>query len=350
MIGSSIITTPGDLRLTIVTIENESCRVVLTDIGARILELHVPDRAGRLADVVLGRHSYDELIGDPCYFGVTAGRYANRIRRGHLEIDGETFAVTTNEGANHVHGGRQGFDSHFWDSSVDPEQDRVIFSRRSPDGEEGYPGNLDTTVTYRLDGPALEITIESVTDQATVTNIVNHAYFNMAGHDSGTILNQLLQVEGGFYTPVDPELIPTGEILDVTGTPFDFRTPTPVGQNINRVVNAGAGRKTSQNPGYDHNWVLAGTQMRKVGSLSDPDSGRRLTLVTDQPGVQIYVGGYLEGFSAKGDLDAYGAFAGLTVEMQTFPDSVHQSHFPQRTLRPGETYLNRVRYEFSVLD
>ena len=335
----SFTTTAGDHDITITTITNDVCRVVLTDLGARILELHAPDRDGVLADVVLGRKSYDELPRDPYYFGVTAGRYANRIREGRFEIDGTKHAVTPNEGANHVHGGPRGFDTHVWSTALDPERDSVTFLRRSPDGEEGYPGNLDAHVTYTLDGAALEIRIEAETDRPTLVNLVNHAYFNLAGHDSGTVLEQVLQVDASTYTPVDAELLPTGEILSVAGTPFDFRTETPIGKNVAAVDNAG----------YDHNWVLDGVGMRQVATLTDPASGRRLTLVTDQPGIQVYAGGYLEGASAKGDLDTYAAFAGVTAEMQTFPDSINHAHFPQRVLRPGETYVNVVRYEFSVV-
>ena len=335
----SFTATAGDHDITIVTISNDVCRVVLTDLGARLLELHVPDRDGALADVVLGRKAYDELPRDPYYFGVTAGRYANRIREGRFAIDGTEHAVTRNEGQNHVHGGDRGFDTYVWSTDLHPERDSVTFSRQSPDGEEGYPGTLDARVTYTLDGADLEIRIEAETDQPTIVNLVNHAYFNLAGHDSGTVLDQLLQVDAASYTPVDAELLPTGEILSVEGTAFDFRTETPIGKHIDAVDNAG----------YDHNWVLDGEGMRQVATLTDPASGRRLTLVTDQPGIQVYAGGYLEGASAKGDLETYAAFAGVTAEMQTFPDSINHAHFPQRVLRPGETYVNVVRYEFSVV-
>lgn len=336
----SLTATAGDHEITVITISNESCRVVLTDLGARILELHAPDRDGAFADVVLGRKSYDELPGDPYYFGVTAGRYANRIREGRFAIDGEQFAVTANEGKNHVHGGERGFDTRVWSTELDPDGDSVTFSLRSADGDEGYPGNLDARVVYTLDGASLDIRIEAETDRPTIVNLVNHAYFNLAGHDSGTVLDQVLQVDGSFYTPIDDELLPTGEVLAVAGTPYDFLQPTPIGKNIDAVEHAG---------GFDHNWVLDGVGMRQVATLTDPLSGRCLTLVTDQPGIQVYAGGYVGGASAKGDLDAYATYAGVTAEMQTFPDSINQAHFPQRVLRPGETYVNRVRYEFSVV-
>ncbi|KQV75490.1 hypothetical protein ASC61_11000 [Aeromicrobium sp. Root344] len=335
----SFTATAGDQQITVVTISNDQCRVVLTDLGARILELHAPDRDGVLADVVLGRTSYDELPGDQYYFGVTAGRYANRIRKGRFAIDGIDHEVTRNEGENHVHGGRRGFDTYVWSTELDAARDAVTFTHTSPDGDEGYPGTLESRVTYTLDGSALEIRIEAETDRPTIVNLVNHAYFNLAGHDSGTVLDQVLQVDAGAYTPVDAELLPTGEVLSVARTPYDFREPTPIGAHIDEVDNAG----------YDHNWVLDGDGMRRVATLTDPPSGRRLTLVTDQPGIQVYAGGYLEGASAKGDLGTYAAFAGVTAEMQTFPDSINHPEFPQRVLRPGETYVNVVRYEFSVV-
>jgi aldose 1-epimerase len=333
---------------TVVTISNDECRAVLTDLGARLLELHVPDRDGVLADVVLGRATLEETATDPNYMGSTAGRYANRIREGRFLLDGTPRQVTCNEGRNHLHGGARGFDQHVWGTRSDPGRDEVTFTLVSPDGEEGYPGTLTTRVTYRLTGRTLDIGIEATTDRTTVVNIVHHSYFNLGGADSGSVLEHLLQLNSSFYIPVDDELLPTGEVLAVGGTPFDFRRPTPIGTHVHEVQHSGAGRVATDGAGYDHNWVLDGTGMREAAVVEDPRSGRRLTMSTNQPGVQVYVGGYLEGVTAKPPLREYGAFAGLTLETQTFPDSVNHSHFPQPVLRPGETYLNEVRLEFST--
>ncbi|MGW4332054.1 aldose epimerase family protein [Rhodococcus koreensis] len=338
-----------NVDITLITLSNDQCRAVLTDAGARLLELHVPDADGNLADVVLGRATLEETVTDPNYFGATAGRYANRIRAGKFPLDGVLQQVTCNEGANHLHGGARGFDRHLWSTQLGADGNSVTFWRISPDGEEGFPGTLTTRVTYRLEGRALAIEIEATTDQTTVANIVNHAYFNLGGHDSGPVLEHLLQIHGSHYIPVDDELLPTGEVRAVEGTAFDFRTPTPIGKNLHQVDHAGAGRTTTDAAGYDHNWVLDGTGMREIATLTDPKSRRRLTVSTNQPGVQVYVGGYLDGVTAKAPADQYAAFGGLTFETQTFPDAVNHSHFPQATLNPGETYLNRIRYDFSTV-
>ncbi|WP_037062965.1 aldose epimerase family protein [Pseudonocardia acaciae] len=329
---------------TVVTISNEHCTAVLTDLGARLLELHVPDRDGALADVVLGRPTLAQSATDPNYMGSTAGRYANRIRDGRFVLDGTPHQLTRNEGRNHLHGGERGFDRQAWRVTTRPDRDEVTFHLVSPDGDEGYPGTLTTSVTYRLTGPALDIEIEATTDRATVVNIVHHSYFNLGGADSGSVLDHLLWLNSSFYTPVDDELLPTGEVLAVAGTPFDFRTPTPIGKHLHEVQ-----RTSDRGAGYDHNWVLAGTGMREVATVEDPRSGRRMAMSTDQPGVQVYVGGYLDGVTAKPPLPEYRAFAGLTFEAQTFPDSVNHSHFPQPVLRPGQAYRNRSRFEFSTV-
>lgn len=340
------------LDINLITLENDDCRAVLTDCGARLLELHVPDARGRRADVVLGRGTFEECVADSNYMGSTAGRYANRIREGKFTLEGHPQQVTCNEGPNHIHGGAQGFDRHVWSTQLDPNADAVTFWRVSPHGEEGFPGTLTTQVKYQLTGRALTIEIEAATDRTTVANIVNHAYFNLGGHSSGSVLGHLLQLNSSFYTPVDDELLPTGEVLTVDGTPFDFRVPTPIGQNIDQVDNAGGhvtGDGSENKAGYDHNWVIEGSGMRKAASLTDPESGRCMIVHTNQPGVQIYSGGYLGGVTAKAPASRYEAFAGVTFETQTFPDSVNHSHFPQAVLRPGEVYRNSIRYEFSTV-
>lgn len=299
------------LEVDVITMSNDVCRAVLTNLGARLVELHVPDRDGNLADVVLQRPSLEDMATDDNYMGSTAGRYANRIRDGKLVIGGTPVQLSLNEGANHLHGGLRGFDRHSWSTELAPDGSAVTFWRISPNGEEGYPGTLTTSVTYRLEESALSIDIRAATDAAD-------------------------------------DLLPTGEVLAVEGTPFDFRKPRPVGENMAEVSNAGAGRVTQGGTGYDHNWVLEGTGMREVVFITDPRSGRRLTMSTNQPGVQLYVGGYLDGVTGKAPAGEYQAFAGLTLETQTFPDAVNHSHFPQAELHPGQTYLNSMRFVFSA--
>ena len=337
------------VEVDLITLSSQTCTAVLTNLGARLVELHVPDRDGQLADIVLQRPALDDMAADENYMGSTAGRYANRIRDGKLVIDGQPVQLSVNEGRNHLHGGLRGFDRHVWSTELAADGNAVTFWRIAADGEEGYPGRLTVSVTYRLEDSALSIDIQATTDAPTVVNIVHHSYFNLGGHQSGTILDHLLEMRSSFYTPVDDDLLPTGEILAVEGTPFDFRRPTPIGENIGQVVNAGAGRTTNSGVGYDHNWVLEGAGMRETAVVTEPRSGRRLTLFTNQPGVQLYVGGYLEGVTAKAPAGKYPAFAGLTLETQTFPDGVNHSHFPAADLRPGESYLNRMRLEFSTV-
>lgn len=340
--------TVNGVEVDVITMTDGAWKAVLTNLGARLIELHVPDESGTSADVVLQRSSLTEMATDDNYFGATAGRYANRIEAGRFDLDGRTVQLSLNEGGNHLHGGTTGFDRHLWQTRVSDEGDTVTFSRTSHDGEEGYPGNLRTEVSYTLAPPALDITIRASTDAPTLANVVNHAYFNVAGHDSGTVLDHLVQIHSSFYTPVDDELLATGEIRTVEQTPFDFRTATPIGGRLHDVSNAAAGRSTDEPAGYDHNWVLDGRGMREVFQVTDPATRRRLTMSTNQPGLQFYVGGYLKGVTAKAPLETYPAFAGFTLETQTFPGSPNHAHFPAARLDPGQTYLNSVRLEFST--
>ena len=333
----------------LITLTDGVYRAVVTNLGARLVELHVPDRDGVLADIVLQRPSLADMAHDDTYMGSTAGRFANRIRAGTFDIDGSTVQLSINEGRNHLHGGVRGFDRRLWSIDGTPDEREVTFWRVSPDGEEGYPGTLTASVTYRLEGSALTVDIRATTDARTVANIVHHSYFNLAGHDSGTILDHEVELRASHYLPVDGELLPTGEVRAVAGTPFDFRTPTPIGQRIAEVDNSGAGRATGDVVGYDHNWVLDGSGMREVLIATEPVSGRRLSLSTNQPGLQLYVGGYLAGVSGKAPAGSYRAFAGFTPETQYFPDSVNHPHFPDATLSPGQTYHNSIRFDFSVI-
>lgn len=312
-----------------ITLANGACTAVFTDLGARLLELHVPDAHGTLADVVLGRPSLAEV--DEAYMGATVGRCANRIRDGRVEIDGVPIRLSRNEGDNHLHGGSRGFDRMIW--SAAEEDDAVVFSRTSPAGEEGYPGALAVSVTYRLVGTSLSVDVRATTDASTIVNVVHHSYVNLAGHDAGTVADHVLLVRGSAYLPVDGALLPTGEIRPVAGTPFDFRTPAPIGATGVDV---------------DHTWVLDGAGTREVAVLVDPGSGRRMSVSTDQPGLQVYAGGHLGGLTAKGSAGTYRAGAGVALEAQHFPDTPNHRHFPSIALRPGETYASTVRFDFSA--
>lgn len=332
-----------------ITLRSDACTAVVTDLGARLLECHVPDRAGDVADVVLGRPTGEETYSDRHYMGATAGRYAGRIARGRFHLDGRDYQLATNEGVNHLHGGVRGFDQDCWSVAIAPDEEAVTFSRISPDGEEGFPGEVTSRVTYRLDGNVLHISMSAVTDEATLVRLVHHSYFNLAGHDSGTVLDHELQLSSSHYIVTDPELLPNGEIASVRGTPFDFLDTHTIGERIDDVVNTGAGRVSEGSAGYDNSWVLDGAGFRTVGSLRDPASGRRLELATDQRGLCVYTGGYLAGYTAKGDrIESYEPFAGVTLETTAFPDDINQAHFPSPILRPGETYHNEMRLTFSA--
>jgi aldose 1-epimerase len=337
------------IEIQTVTLTDGIYRAVVTDLGARLIELHVPDKNGVLADVVLQRPSLADMAHDDNYMGSTAGRYANRIRAGKFDIAGSSVQLTLNEGTNHLHGGRRGFDRKIWSIEEPHDEREVTFWRISPDGEEGYPGALTTGVTYRLEAATLTVDIRATTDAPTIANIVHHSYFNLAGHNAGTILDHELEIRSSHYLPVDDELLPTGEVRPVAGTPFDFRTPTPIGKNIAEVDNSGAGRPTGEIVGYDHNWVLDGNGMREVLVATDPASGRRLTLSTNLPGLQLYVGGYLEGVTGKAPVNSYPAFAGFTLETQYFPDSVNHPGFPDPRLNPGQEFHNRIRFDFTAI-
>jgi aldose 1-epimerase len=314
-------------------------RVVLMTYGARLAQLWVPDRGGVLADIVLGHdslHDWQTLGG---YLGATCGRYSNRIADGRFVLDGHPVQVDQNEGAQHLHGGAQGFDRKHW--QIDSHSDtQVTFSTTSPAGEMGYPGALVAKVTYRLAGMGLGIEMTAQTDAPTVVNMVNHAYFNLAGQGSGDVLAQQLRVEAAFYLPVDARLIPTGEVLSVTGTAFDLRTSRAIGAPL-----PGPG-------GFDHNLCLSAPLgadgLRPCLEAVDPASGRRMRLATSEPGVQLYTGAHFDGTPGKAGA-RYPRFAGFAVETQRFPDSPNRPHFPTARLEAGQTYRHRMQFDFSPL-
>jgi aldose 1-epimerase len=317
--------------------------------GATLISLMVPDAQGAVADVVLGYDTLEGYRASKTYFGVTAGRYGNRIRRGVLSLDGHSYQLSTNEGKNHLHGGRNGFDRKIWRGEALPESCAVRLVYRSPDGEEGYPGTLDLAVTYALGENGLfTVEIRAKTDRATVCNPVHHTYWNLGGHDSGDVLGHRLAFSSDFYTPVDAELLATGEIRSVAGTPFDFRSPKTIGADLARIENPGGGLSADAAGGYDHNFVLRGDvgAMKLCVRAADPKSGRGMELTTSEPGVQFYTGGYLEPSIVGKGGQGYCRYGGFTLETQKFPCSPEFGHFPSARLEAGQDYRHRMEFRF----
>lgn len=314
----------------------------LTNYGARVTELHVPDRKGQLANVTLGFDHFAGYLGDQPYFGTIVGRVVNRIARGTFKIAGKTYQITTNIGPNTLHGGKIGIDRALWKSTPIDREDGpgVDFSHTSPDGDQGFPGNLAVAARYTLTHDnALRVELEASTDRTTPVNLSNHAYFNLAGAGSGLIYDHVLTLHASHYTPVNEELIPTGEIRPVAGTIMDFTKPTPIGQRIHDVPGGG----------YDHNYVLHHVTGKPilVAKTYDPTSGRTMDVLTTQPGIQFYAGNSLDGSftGLGGKYVKHGAFC---LETQHFPDSVNHPHFPSTLLRPGETYRHTTIYKFGT--
>ena len=315
--------------------------------GARLTQMSVPGRDGTMADIVLGFDDVASYAATDTYFGATCGRYGNRIKDGHFILDGEGVQVTRNEGSNHLHGGQQGFDKRIWTAYPNEADDSVTFSLVSHHDEEGFPGDLAVTAKYTLTGDnRLLIAMSGVSERATILNMVHHSYWNVAGHASGNLFDQHLTVEADFYTPVDAQLMTTGEVLKVAGSPFDFSAPKPIGRDLHAVANAGVGHL--EGGGYDHNWVLRGSGpgLRPVATLWDPKSGRGFDLASTEPGVQIYTGGYLSASVIGKGAQAYCPYAGLTFETQKFPDSPNFAHFPTTRVSPGEVYDHRMAFRF----
>jgi aldose 1-epimerase len=319
--------------------------------GGTILSVRVPDRDGATADVTLGLDALADYERDRRYLGALIGRYANRIAGGRFTLDGTEHAVTRNDGANHLHGGRRGFHAAVWD--VEPFADGgavgAALRHTSPDGEDGYPGTLRVRVTYTLT-PRDELVVDyhAVTDRATPVSLTHHAYFNLAGHDAGDVLGHELTLAASRYTPVGAGLIPTGELRDVRGTPFDFTAPRALGARIDA-----RDEQLRLAGGYDHNFALDGRGAPDAPGFAarvvEPTRGRVLEVHTSEPGLQLYTGNSLAGVVGKHGA-AYVAHGGLALETQRFPDSPNHSHFPSAVLRPGEEFVSRTVYRFSTLE
>jgi len=314
--------------------------VSITNYGGIVTSIRVPDNDGNFEDVVLGFDDLEKYKAGHPFFGAIAGRYANRIANGQFELNGIVYELARNNGENHLHGGNEGFDKKLWDAEVNEDENSVTLSYLSPDGEEGYPGNLDVDVTYTLtEDNELQIDYHATTDKATVVNLTNHSYFNLSGDPSQGILDHLLTIQADRYTPVDEGLIPTGELRPVEGTAFDFTEPETVGARIESIP-----------PGYDHNYVLnnPNSGVRKIATVEHEESGRIMEVYTDQPGVQLYTGNFLDGSITGHHGVPIEQYAALCLETQTFPDSPNKPDFPSPVLNPGETYETTTIYQFKV--
>jgi aldose 1-epimerase len=306
--------------------------VSIINYGGAVTSLRTPDRDGVFGDIVLGFDTLDEYVSNPRYFGALIGRHANRIARGRFTLNGVEYQLPANNGANHLHGGLKGFDKRVWNASVG--DDVLSLSYFSKDGEEGYPGNVEAFVDYRLNGNELSIEYRASTDRDTIVNLTNHSYFNLKG--DGTILEHELTLNADSYTPVSDDLIPTGEIKPVTGTPMDFRSGRAIGSEIRFIS------------GYDHNFVLNDWDgsLRSAVNLYEPVSGRVLEILTTEPGMQFYSGNFLDGsFIGKNGV-AYVKYAGLCLEPQHFPDAPNHSNFPSTVLRHEEEYRQSTILRF----
>lgn len=317
--------------------------------GGRITSLKVPDKDGKLENVVLGFDSLEEYESENPYFGALIGRFGNRIARGKFSLDGEEYILATNDGSNHLHGGSTGFDKVVWiaetlESSENPSLKLTYLSK---DGEEGYPGNLNIAIIYTLrEDNSVKVSYRATTDKKTIVNLTQHSYFNLTGNFSNDVLNHEVVIDADNYLPVNETLIPTGEIRNVVGTPFDFRTAKNIGKEINQDD-----EQLKIGSGYDHCWVLNGQKghMHFASSAYDQKSGRLMEVFSEEPGVQFYTGNFLDGTLNNPAGGTYKKRTGFCLETQHFPDTPNQvGNFPSVTLDPDETYISKTIFKFSV--
>lgn len=323
----------------------DNMEVCITNFGGRIVSVMVPDKDGQMRDVVLGFDSIQDYISKPSDFGASIGRYANRINQGKFTLDGVEYQLPRNNYGHCLHGGPQGFQYRVFDA-VQPNPQEVELTYVAKDGEEGFPGNITCKVLMKLtDDNAIDIRYEAETDKPTIVNMTNHSYFNLDG-DAGSNADHLLTVDADYYTPVDSTFMTTGEIASVEGTPMDFRTPTPVGARINDYAFV----QLKNGNGYDHNWVLnaKGDINRKAASLKSPKTGILLDVYTNEPGVQVYAGNFLDGSLTGKKGITYNQRASVCLETQKYPDTPNKSEWPSAVLRPGEKYMSQCIFKFSV--
>jgi aldose 1-epimerase len=365
---------PSGTPVTLFTLSNASgMEVRAMNYGGIILSLKVPDRDGVLGDIALGYDDLEGYLEETPYFGAIIGRYGNRIAKGRFELDGTEYTLAVNDGENHLHGGLVGFDKVVWDAEGfrSDEGVGILFSRTSPHGEEGYPGNLSVEVRYTLtEENTLIFDYRATTDAPTPVNLTQHTYFNLAGHDSGDVLGHRITINAHHFTPVDQGLIPTGELAPVAGTPFDFLSLQEIGSRIHQDD-----PQVALGGGYDHNFVLGQSgegplvrvdqegrtgwvaevpegleSLTPAARVVEPTSGRIMELFTSEPGLQFYSGNFLDGTITGKDGAVYHHRNGFCMETQHFPDSPNQSGFPSTILRPGEEYRSRTAYLFSVAE
>jgi len=333
-------------KVHIYSLDNSSgMKVGIIDYGGTIVSIEVSGKNGKTADVALGYDTLEQYIEGDVFLGALVGRHANRIEDAEFELNGKVYHLAKNDNGNHLHGGVKGFDKAVWQSEIidGPDGQALQLKYRSPDGEENYPGNLDVKVVYTLtDANELKIDYFAVSDKDTVVNLTNHSYFDLSGHEHGSILKHQLRINADKFTVIDDEGIPTGEIRDVKGTPMDFTVLTPVGEDIDSPDEQIACGK-----GYDHNWVLkvSGNKPEFAAVLYDPESGRRMEVYTDKPGVQFYSGNFLKGSKGKGGA-VYNKRSGLCLETQYFPNAMKHKHFPSPVLKAGDEYRFTTIYKF----
>jgi aldose 1-epimerase len=337
---------PDGRQVDLYTLTNKNgVEVGITNFGGIVVSIKVPDRSGKMADVVLGYDSLDGYVNDKAYFGALVGRYANRIAHAQFTLDGVTYKLAKNNGENSLHGGVKGFSKAVWEAKEVASKDGASLQLNylSKDGEEGYPGNLKVQVVYTLtDANELRIDYSATTDKKTVLNLTNHSYFNLAGQGNGEVLGHELVIRADRFTPVDAGLIPTGELRPVEGTPFDFRKKTAIGARINAD-----NEQLKLGKGYDHNWVLNHTSEFSLAARAvEPNSGRVLEVWTTQPGVQLYTGNFLDGTVIGKGGKAYTLRSAFCLETQHFPDSPNHPEFPSTVLNPGERYHQVTSFKF----
>ncbi len=338
-------------NISLYTLRNKNgIEIKVTNYGAVITSIVTPDRNGQLTDISLGYNKVEDYINavDKPYFGAIVGRYGNRIKNGRFVIDEETYSLACNNNENHLHGGVIGFDKVVWTAIPSNKTNSLQLSYLAKDLEEGYPGNLEVEVTYRLtEADELIVSYQATTDKTTHVNLTQHTYFNLCGEGNGTILDHELMLNADSFTPVDSSLIPTGEISSVANSPFDFRNPKRIGRDINQKND-----QLQYGLGYDHNWVLNrgldDSTLELAAKVFEPDSGRTLEVLTTEPGIQFYCGNFLDGRLVGKSGKNYVYRGGFCLETQHFPDSPNQSKFPSTLLHPNEVYKTTTVYRFGA--